>query len=170
MKSFKKWDCWISSLLRTGFTIASLLRMDFTFIIGYFTVPKDIKESASYFYKSTLYESSIKKTSQPYLVIADYYESVYETLSGDLSAKIKAKTIDDAQLKIQNEKIDIILDQMVDAYCRAYKLGEVEKNPNKDDWKKRLTQVYLFRKKPEAALEAFINYVVTTPLKDPSLF
>ncbi len=38
MKSFKKWDCWISSLLITGFTIASLLRMDFTFIIGYFAV------------------------------------------------------------------------------------------------------------------------------------
>ena len=140
------------------------------YVVAYFSVQKDIKESAAYFYKSTLYESSIKKTSQPYLVIAEYYESLYEALSTDLNAKIKAKTIDDAQIKVANDKIDIILDQMVDAYCRAYKLGEVEKNPIKDEWKRRLTQVYLFRKKPEEALEAFINYVVTTPLKDPSLF
>ena len=38
MKTFKKTDLWISCLLITVFTIVSLVRMDSTFIIGYFTV------------------------------------------------------------------------------------------------------------------------------------
>ena len=38
MKTFKKTDFWISCLLITGFIIASLIRMDSTLIIGYFTV------------------------------------------------------------------------------------------------------------------------------------
>ncbi|MEP6903892.1 MAG: hypothetical protein ABJA66_19370 [Actinomycetota bacterium] len=140
------------------------------YVIGFFSTEKDPKESAINFYKSTLYESSIKKTAQPYYVIAFYYESVYEKMSAEFSAKSKAKTIDDAQINAETEKINIVLDQMIDAYARAYKFGEIEKNPSKDEWKKRLTEVYLFRKRPEAALDAYLNYVMATPLKDPGGF
>ena len=38
MRAFKKIDFWISCFLIVGFTIAGLVRMDLTFIIGYFTV------------------------------------------------------------------------------------------------------------------------------------
>jgi hypothetical protein len=38
MKSFKIADCWISALLIIGFLTASLIRLDFTFIVGYFVV------------------------------------------------------------------------------------------------------------------------------------
>lgn len=140
------------------------------YVIGYFSTDKDLKEAAINFYKSTLYESEIKKTSQPYYVIAYYYEKIYEKMSADLNGKIAAKTIDDAQIDAQTEKINVILDQMIDAYSRAYKFGETENNPSKNEWKSRLTEVYLFRKKPEAGLDAYINSVVATPLKDPSGF
>lgn len=140
------------------------------YVVGYFSAEKDMKEAAINFYKSTLYESSLKKTSQPYIAIAYHYENTYEKSSGDLKAKVTAKTISDADFKTETDKINAILDQMIDAYARAFKLGEVENHPAKDEWKKRLTQIYLFRKKPEAGLEAFITYIVSTPLKDPSGF
>ena len=38
MKTFKWIDLWISIILITGFTIASLIRFDEAFIIGYFIV------------------------------------------------------------------------------------------------------------------------------------
>ena len=38
MKKFKLYDTWISILLIVGFTIVSLVKLDYTFIIGYFVV------------------------------------------------------------------------------------------------------------------------------------
>jgi hypothetical protein len=38
MKKFKKIDTWISIILITGFAIATIIRRDYTFIIGYFVV------------------------------------------------------------------------------------------------------------------------------------
>ncbi len=140
------------------------------YVIGFFSIDKDNKEAAVNFYKSTQYETAIKKTSQPYYIIAYYYEKLYEKMSAELNAKINAKTIDEAQINAEREKINGVLDQMTDAYARAYKFGEVEKNPNAADWKKRLSEVYLFQKKPEATINAYIDYTVTMPLKDPGAF
>src|SRR5689334_7592355 len=38
MKKFKTLDAWISTLLIAGFTIASLINRDYTFMTGYFVV------------------------------------------------------------------------------------------------------------------------------------
>ena len=138
------------------------------YIIGYFSMEKDIKTAASSFYKSTLYESAIKKTSQPYYAIALYYEDRYEAMAKALNAK--AKTISDAEFKAENDKVNAVIEQMMDAYARAYKIGETENNPGKDDWKKRLAAVYKFYKKTDAGFEPYLTYIVSTPFKDPSNF
>jgi hypothetical protein len=138
------------------------------YIIATFTSDKNLKEAAGHYYKATLYESQIKKTSQPYYVIAYYYESLYEKLSEALKAK--AKGLSDAEFKAETEKVDKIVDQMMDAYARAYTLGTAEKNPNAAAWKDRLTQVYQYRKKTTAGLDAFITYIVSTPFVDPTGF
>lgn len=140
------------------------------YVIGYFSSDTDLKESAVNFYKSTLYESSIKKTSMPYYVIAYYFEKVYEQASTELTAKVNAKTISDADFKTENEKVGKIIDRLMDAYARAFKLGEAENNPAKDGWKQRLTQIYQYRKKTDAGLDSYITYVINTPLADPSNF
>jgi hypothetical protein len=124
------------------------------YAIGYYSFEKDLKGSAISFYKSTLYESSLKKTSQPYAVIAEYYESIFESLS-------KATSPD-------AEKINKVADQMMDAYARAIKFGVTEKSPNLDRWKQRITQIYQYRKKTTAGLDPFMTYIVTTPFQDPS--
>jgi hypothetical protein len=38
MKKFKLYDTWISITLIIAFTVLSLIRLDYTFIIGYFTI------------------------------------------------------------------------------------------------------------------------------------
>jgi hypothetical protein len=138
------------------------------YIIGYFSMEKDIKQSAASFYKSTLYETAIKKTSQPYYAIALYYEDKYEKMAKELNAK--AKTLTDAEFKAETEKVGVVIEQMMDAYARAYKIAVEEKNPAKDSWKNRLAQVYKFHKKTDAGFDSYLTYIVTTPFKDPSTF
>lgn len=138
------------------------------YIIANFSQEKDVKEAAVNYYKATLYETQIKKSSQPYYVIAVYYEDAYQKASTDLKAK--SKNMSDAEFKTESEKVDKLIDQMLDAYARAYTLGVAEKNPSAPAWKQRLAQVYEFRKKTSAGLDAFITYVSSTPLADPSKF
>lgn len=138
------------------------------YLIGFFTMEKDSKEAAASFYKSTLYETAIKQTSQPYLATALYYEDRYEAMSKDLKAK--ANSLSDAEFKAASDKVNVILEQMMDAYARASKNGEAEKNPASAGWKTRLKQVYLFMKKPETAFDSYLTYILSTPFKDPSTF
>lgn len=125
------------------------------YIIGNFSQDKDIKTAATSFYKAIQYETQIKKSSQPYLVIANYYESVYEQMAKD---------------KAEEAKVKKVIEQMLDAYARAYTLGTSEKNPGAESWKQRLAQIYKFSKGTDAGFDAYVKYIVTTPFADPSQF
>lgn len=138
------------------------------YIIGNFTKDTNIKESVANFYKSTQFEGKIKSTSMPYFAIAVYFEDVYEKMAGEYNSK--NKTMTEAQRTTELEKVNKIMDQMMDAYARAIKFGEAENNPQKDEWKKRLTEVYKFRKKTDAGLNEYITLVNTKPLADPMTF
>jgi hypothetical protein len=140
------------------------------YVIGYFSTDKDLREAAMNFYKSTQYESQVKHTSQPYYVIAIFFEKVYEKAANDLNEKVKAKTISDADFKTTNEKIDTLLDRMMDAYARAIARGELEKTPAVADWNKRLLEVYQFRKKSDAGFYNFVARVNNSQMPDPSGF
>lgn len=140
------------------------------YISGTMMFEKDGKGAADNIYKATTYDSVIKANSEPYYLIASYYEDLYQKLSGTLKVKMDAKTISDADFKTESARIDKAVDLMMDAYARAYKRGEAEKSPNAAQWKQRLSQVYKFRKKTEEGLTEYINYINTTPLPDPSKF
>ena len=140
------------------------------YVIGYFSTDKDLREAAVNFYKSTLYESQVKHTSQPYYVIAIFFEKVYEKAANDLNEKVKAKTISDADYTTANEKIDTMIDRMMDAYARAIKRGELENNPAVADWNKRLIEVYKFRKKSDAGFYNFVTRVNNSAMPDPAGF
>ena len=135
------------------------------FVIGNFS--KDAKESASSFYKSTLYDTPIKKDAQPYYAIASYYEDLYAKLSSDLKSKEGAP---EEEIKAASEKVNTVIDQMMDAYARTYTISAATKSPAADGIKQRLAQVYKFRKQTDAGFDSYIKYVVGTPLKDPATF
>ncbi|HRH41873.1 MAG TPA: hypothetical protein PKY82_09535 [Pyrinomonadaceae bacterium] len=138
------------------------------YIIGNFTKDTNYKESVANFYKSTQFEGKIKSTSMPYFAIAVYFEDVYEKIANEYNSK--NKTMTEAQRTTELEKVNKVMDQMMDAYARAIKFGEAENNPQKDEWKKRLTEVYKFRKKTDAGLNEYITLVNTKPLADPMTF
>ncbi len=140
------------------------------FVPGFVNFDKDMKEAAASIYKATTFNAPIKDSSMPYYLISAYYEDVYGKLATDLKAKVAARTMTDAEFKTANDRVNRSIELMMDAYARAYKKGEAEKNPNAAQWKDRLTQVYKYTKKTEEGLPEFINYVVNTPLPDPSKF
>ena len=138
------------------------------FIDGHLSITKDMKAAAGSLYKATQFEASVKNNSLPYYLIATYYEDLYGKMSTDLKAK--GKTLSEADFKAASDKIDKVLDAMMDAYARACKRADAENSPNKAAWKDRLTQVYTFKNKTAAALPEYINYVNTLPMPDPGKF
>ena len=140
------------------------------YVAGALGFEKDMKDAVTYIYQSTLHQSVIKNSSESVYLIATYYEALYETVSTDMKAKVAAKTISDAAVNTEMEKVGKILDLMMDAYARAFKRGEAEKNPSAVQWKQRLAQVYKFRKNTDAGLTEYINYITTTALPAPAKF
>ncbi|MEQ1605424.1 MAG: hypothetical protein ABL999_11215 [Pyrinomonadaceae bacterium] len=138
------------------------------YIPGFIQVDTDYKEAAGNIYKATTFNTPIKESSLPYYLIASYYEDAYAKLAADLKAK--GKSLSDADFKAANDRVNKSIELMMDAYARAFKKGEAEKNPNAASWKDRLTQVYKFTKKTEEGLPEFIKFVVLSPMPDPAKF
>lgn len=136
------------------------------YAMGTFSVEGDLKGAAYYFQKAVSYESQVKSKSYPYYIVAFYYERKYETLAADFQKKHGSKSTEDASMKADREKIDAVIDAMLDAYARTVKLGEPENNPNLPTWKARLAQVYQFRKGSDKGLAEFINSVLSKPLEE----
>ncbi len=136
------------------------------FIEGTLLFDVDKKAGASEIYKAAQYDSIVKNSADTYSVLATYYEGVYEKGSNEL----KSKNPNDADFNSVTDKINKVIDQMMDAYARAVKRGEAEKNPNAPQWRQRLVEIYKFRNKSDAGLAEYINVVDNAPLPDPSVF
>lgn len=140
------------------------------YIAGVLSFEKDMNSGIREIYLATLPNSVIKDSADPYSMIASYYESQYESTSKVLNEKVAAKTISDADFKVEKAKVDKIVDMMMDAYARTVTRAEAEKNPNLGIWKPRLVQIYKFKNKSEEGLTEFIKYVNTMPLSEPVKF
>ena len=140
------------------------------FVVGNLQLDKDKKEAATNLYKATQFESQIKTNSVPYFLIASFYEGEYEKLAADLRVKADAKKTGDPEFKAESAKADKTVELMMDAYARAVKRGSVDKNPNVEIWKQRLTQVYTFVKKSDKGLSEYIDQTDATPMPDPGKY
>jgi hypothetical protein len=138
------------------------------YALGTFSLDKDMKEAAKNFYKSIQYEAQFKNKAYPYYMIAAYYEKLYETGAKDYQTKHGAKTADDAAMKADQERLNAVIDRMLDAYARVVKLAEAENSPNKEQWKARFTQIYKFRKGGDAGMNEYVASISNTPLPDPA--
>lgn len=138
------------------------------YLIGNFSLDSNLKEAAQNFYKSVGYESRIKTDSFPYYVISAYYEKEYAIQAADFKAKYESKTPDDAEVKAAQVKLDKLVGNMLDAYARAIKFGEAEKNSNLPIWKQRFTDVYKFLKKSDAGMNEYLASQPNTALPDPN--
>ncbi len=137
------------------------------YIVGNFALDTDYKEAARNFYKVSQIDSKFKTFSFPYYAIANFYEKEYAKLGTELKTAYDAKTIGDADFETGKGKLDKLLANMLDAYARAIKYGEAEKNPSVADWKTRFTTVYTFAKKSDAGLNEYLASQPNTALPDP---
>lgn len=138
------------------------------YVIGSFLLDANLKEAAQNFYKSIQYEAQFKKNSYPYYVISFYYEKEYEKAAAAYQTKHGSKTTEDAEMKADQAKLEKLIDRMLDAYARAIKFGEAEKNASTDAWKKRFTDIYKFRHQNETGMTEYLGKVSDTPLPDPN--
>ncbi len=137
------------------------------YVIGNFLVDTNLKEAAQNFYKSIQYEAQFKKNSYPYYITAFYYEKEYEKAAKEYQVKYGTATTETDEMKTAQAKLEKMLDRMLDAYARAIKFGEVEKNPNEEAWKQRFSDVYKFRHQNETGKTEYIEKTLNTPLPDP---
>ncbi|RMH35700.1 MAG: hypothetical protein D6687_00390 [Acidobacteria bacterium] len=139
------------------------------YVIATFLTDTNLKEAANYFYRAIQFDTIIKRSSYPYYAIAFYYEKLYESEVKDFRAKHGNKLIEDEAMKKDEEKLGKIIDRMIDAYARAVKISQAEAgNTAREEWKRRLTEVYKFRKQTESGLEDLINNVLNTEMPDPT--
>lgn len=137
------------------------------YIIGSFGVESDPVEAAKNFYKSLQYDSKIKNTSYPYYVIAYSYEKAYEKMAKNYQ-ELMTKNASETELLAEQDKMNLVVDRMLDAYARAIKVAETDNNPGKADWKKRFTDVYKYRKQSDSGMDEYLNSVMSKPLPDPN--
>ena len=117
---------------------------------------------------SEKFESQIKNNSAAYYLIAACYEDIYAKMAAELKAKIDAKKISDADFNAESARVGKVIDLMLDAYARAVKHAETDKNPDLPQWTQRLTQVYKFAKGSDTGLTEYIDKVNALPMPDPS--
>ncbi len=137
-------------------------------VIGNFTADFDPKEAAVNYYNALKLDSELKSQSQLYIAIANYYEKVYEQMASDFKTKHSSKINEDAEMKADNAKIDLVLDRMIDSYARVVKIAEAEKNPNSENLKTRFMQIYKFRKKSDAGANELLAGILSTPMPIPN--
>ncbi len=139
------------------------------YVIGSFAVDSDMKAAAENFYKSLQYESKIKNTAYPYYYIAFSYEDQYAKAAKDFQIKNGSKTVEDAEYKADNAKLEKLVNRMLDAYARTVKIAQAENNSNTPAWKQRYLEIYKFAKQTDDGADAYLNNIMSTPQSDPNV-
>jgi hypothetical protein len=117
--------------------------------------------------KSTQLDSELKKLPSTYFYLAQAYQSgPYARLSADFQAKFGGKP-ETPESKQALEKLNLVIDVMIDAYARAVALAgsDAQYAQNKAAWLNALTPFWKFRHQDsDAGLTEFIASVVSKPL------
>jgi hypothetical protein len=117
--------------------------------------------------KASQFETDLRKSPSIYYYIAAAYESgPYKTMAAAYQTAYAGKE-ETAQSKLALEKLNVIIDRMIDAYARAVAAaGNVPANAqNKTQWSNKLAEFYKFRHQgSDAGLNDLIAGALATPL------
>jgi hypothetical protein len=125
------------------------------------------KDAAVYFYKSSMYESTIKSFPSIYIFIANFYESQYRKQTAENDKKFPPGSPESPESKAADELAFAWMDRWADALARAIKLASPQE-PNKKAWTETLTQIFKARYNTEEGVAEYINTVQSKPLPDPT--
>jgi hypothetical protein len=117
--------------------------------------------------KSSQFDSELKKLPSTYYYLAQAYQAgPYARLSADYQSRFAGKP-ETPESKQALDKLNQVIDVMIDAYARAVALAgsDAQNAANKTAWLTTLTSFYKFRHQDsDAGLNEFIAGVLSKPL------
>jgi hypothetical protein len=139
------------------------------FIVGELTLKSDPEEAVRLFRKAVAFDASVRRTPVLYSrLAAAYVVGRYDPLSKDYSARFAGKEATD-ESRAALEKINVVVDLIIDAYARAVALSAAEQQyaDARRRWSEELTRFYRFRHADSTdGLEAFVASVTSKPLPE----
>jgi len=136
------------------------------FAVGFMVLKTAPDQAIDSLIKAAAYESAINKNPRTFYALAAAYESgPYKTLSAAYQTNFGGKD-ETPQSKAALEKINVVIDRMIDAYARAIALAtDPSMEQSKTTWMGALTSYWKFRHAGAVTgLTEFISSALTRPL------
>jgi tetratricopeptide (TPR) repeat protein len=137
------------------------------YAVGFLTLKTNPDQSIDALLKAAKYDSDIKKTPSTYYFLAAAYESgPYKTLSAAYQTQYAGKP-ETPESKAALEKLNTVMDRIIDAYARAIKTAgtDAKTEQSRKEWLTQMTTYYKFRHEgSDVGLTEFIAAALQKPL------
>jgi tetratricopeptide (TPR) repeat protein len=137
------------------------------YAVGFLTLKTTPDQAIDALLRAAQYDSDIKKTPSTYYFLAVAYESgPYKTMAADFQAKYAGKP-ETPESKAALEKLNVLMDRIVDAYARAIAAAgtDPKTEQSRKEWMVQLTNYYKFRHDgSDAGINEFIAAALQKPL------
>ena len=137
------------------------------YAVGFLTLKTSPDQAIDSLLKAAQYESDIKKTPSTYYFLAAAYESgPYKTLSAAYQTEFANKPETPAS-KAALEKLNVVMDRIVDAYARAIASAgtDPKTEQSRKEWMAQMSTYYKFRHEgSDAGMKEFIDAALLKPL------
>ena len=137
------------------------------YAVGFLTLKTNPDQAIDALLKAAKYDSDISKTPSTYYFLAAAYESgPYKTLSAAYQTQYAGKP-ETPESKAALEKLNTVMDRIIDAYARAIKTAgtDPKTDQSRKEWLAQMTNYYKFRHDgSDAGLTEFIAAALQKPL------
>jgi hypothetical protein len=137
------------------------------YAVGYLILKTEPDNSINSLLRAAQYDSEIKKTPSTYYFLAAAYESgPYKTLSTAYQEKYAGKP-ETPESKAALEKLNAVMDRIVDAYARAIAAAgtDPKTEQSRKEWTAAMANYYKFRHDgSDVGMTEFINAALQKPL------
>lgn len=137
------------------------------FAKGVLSLKTNPNDSIDALIKAAGYESDIRKTPSTYYFLAGAYENgLYKGMSESYQA-IHANKPETPEGKLALEKLNTVMDRIIDAYARAIALtgSDPKTEKTRKEWLEQMTTYYKFRNRgSDAGMTEFIPASLQKPL------
>jgi tetratricopeptide (TPR) repeat protein len=137
------------------------------YAVGYLNLKTNPEQSIDSLIKAAQYDSDIRKTPSTYYFLAVAYESgPYKTQSTSYQT-VYANKPETPESKAALEKLNVLMDRIVDAYARAIATAgtDPKTEQSRKDWLAQMTNYYKFRNGgSDAGVNEFIKSVLQKPV------
>ena len=137
------------------------------YAVGFLKLKTNPADAIDPLLKAASFESDIKRTPSTYYFLAVAYESgPYKTLSSAYQKEFADKPETPAS-KAALEKLNVLIDRIIDAYARAIATAgtDPKTEQSRKEWQKQLENYFKFRNNgSDAGLMEFINSAPKKPL------